>query len=215
MAAILDRPLLAFDSAVEWERWLEANPGHDGIRLRLRKKISKLPGILRDEAVDVALCHGWIDGQAGSIDADYHFLSFSPRRVRSPWSQVNQGHVARLISEGRMRPAGHAEIDRARADGRWDAAYRMRDAPVPADLQSALDENPEARAMFDVLSSQNRFAILFRTGSVKRAETRARRIATYISMLARGETIYPQKTKGSEASASDPSHRTKPGTGGA
>ncbi len=193
MAAIADRPLLEFDTVAEWDEWIEQNQTHDGIRLRLRKKGSSLPGILHEESVTTALCHGWIDGQAGSIDADYFFLSFSPRRARSPWSQINQGHVARLIAEGRMRPGGHAEIERAKADGRWDAAYRQKDAAVPADLQSALDANPDAAAMFETLSSQNRFAILFRVGNVKRPETRARKIATYVEMLDRGETLYPQK----------------------
>lgn len=193
MGAIADRPLLVFENAQQWEQWLEANGDHDGIRLQLRKKATTLPGILRDDAVDVALCFGWIDGQAGPIDDDFHFLSFSPRRARSPWSQVNQGHVARLIEAGRMRPAGQAEIDRAKADGRWDAAYRQKDAEVPEDLQAALDANPAAAAFFPQLSAQNRFAILYRVGSVKRAETRAKKIETFVAMLARGQTIYPQR----------------------
>ncbi|MGV8897604.1 MAG: YdeI/OmpD-associated family protein [Rhodoglobus sp.] len=124
MAAIADRPLLEFDVVAQWESWLADELDHNGVRLRLRKKGTTQPGITYAEALDVALCQGWIDGQAGSIDADYYFVSFSPRRARSPWSQINQGHVARLIIEGRMRPAGFAEIDRAKADGRWDAAYR-------------------------------------------------------------------------------------------
>ncbi len=193
MAAIADRPLLEFDVVAQWEAWLADELDHNGVRLRLRKKGTTLPGITYAEALDVALCQGWIDGQSGSIDADYYFVSFSPRRTRSPWSQINQGHVARLITEGRMRPAGFAEIDRAKADGRWDAAYRQKDAVVPADLQAALDANPAASTMFAALTVQNRFAILFRIGNVKRPETRARKVATYVEMLARGETIYPQK----------------------
>jgi uncharacterized protein YdeI (YjbR/CyaY-like superfamily) len=194
MVSTADKPLLHVATAAEWEAWIATNPSSDGVRLQLRKKASTLPGITYAEALDVALCHGWIDGQAGSLDADYHVQVFTPRRQRSPWSQRNRDHVARLIDEGRMRPAGLAEVERAKADGRWDAAYRQKDAPVPDDLRAALDANPEAAAFFLRLSSQNRFAILFRIGSVKRAETRAAKIATYVSMLERGETIYPQKS---------------------
>jgi len=193
MAGVNDRELLLFATAAEFETWLAANLTHDGIRLQLRKKNSTKPGMLYAEALDVALCWGWIDGQKGSLDEDYFFNGFSPRRARSPWSQVNREHVERLTAEGRMRPEGQAEIDRAQADGRWDAAYRQKDAEIPADLQFALDASPAALAMFAKLSSQNRFAILFRIGSVKRAETRERKIAHFVTMLANGETIYPQK----------------------
>ena len=193
MASVTDRELLLFATAAEFEAWLAQNLTHDGIRLQLRKKSSTKPGMLYAEALDVALCWGWIDGQKGSLDDDYFFNGFSPRRARSPWSQINREHVERLINEGRMRPEGQAEIDRAKADGRWDAAYRQKDAEIPADLQVALDANPAALAMFATLSSQNRFAILFRIGNVKRAETRAAKIATFVAMLERGETIYPQK----------------------
>ena len=192
MAAVKDRALLHFETAAEWEAWLEANVDHEGIRLQLRKKGSSKPGIFYSDALDVALCWGWIDGQAGSIDADYFYNGFSPRRARSPWSKINREHVARLIASGKMRPEGLAEVERAKADGRWDAAYSQRD-PVPDDLQSALDASPAAAAFFATLTSQNRFAILFRIGNVKRAETRAAKIATYVAMLERGETIYPQK----------------------
>ena len=192
MVAVKDRPLLHFATTAEWEAWLEQNLDHEGIRLQLRKKNTTKPGMLYSEALDVALCWGWIDGQAGSIDADYFYNGFSPRRARSPWSQINQGHVARLIAEGRMRPAGQAEIDRAQADGRWDAAYRQKDAEIPEDLALALAASPAATAAFAALSSQNRFAILFRIGNVKLPKTRAAKIATYLEMLERGETIYPQ-----------------------
>ncbi|MEO5723205.1 MAG: YdeI/OmpD-associated family protein, partial [Ilumatobacteraceae bacterium] len=120
---------------------------------------------------------------------------FTPRRARSPWSQVNRERVERLIAVGRMRPTGQTEIDRAKADGRWDAAYRQRTATVPPDLQQALDASPGAAAAFADLSSQNRFAILFRLGNVKRQETQARKISEYIAMLERGETIHPQKAR--------------------
>jgi uncharacterized protein YdeI (YjbR/CyaY-like superfamily) len=147
--------------------------------------------MLYAEALDVALCHGWIDGQKGSLDEDYFFNGFSPRRARSPWSQINREHVSRLIDEGRMTSHGLAEVDRAKADGRWDAAYRQKDATPPPDLQLALDASPRAAAAFAALNSQNRFAILFRIGNVKRAETRAAKIAGYVAMLERNETIYP------------------------
>jgi uncharacterized protein YdeI (YjbR/CyaY-like superfamily) len=193
MAAIRDRELLFFATAPEWESWLAANLTHDGIRLQLRKKATTKPGMLYPEALDVALCWGWIDGQSGSIDADYYFVSFQPRRPRSIWSDINRGHVTRLIADGRMKPEGQAEIDRAKADGRWDAAYRQKDAPVPEDLAAALAASPNALAFFDTLSAQNRFAVLFRVQSVKRAETRARKIEQFVQMCERGETIYPQK----------------------
>jgi len=193
MAGVNDRELLLFATAAEFEAWLAENLTHDGIRLQLRKKSSTKPGMLYAEALDVALCWGWIDGQKGSLDEDYFFNGFSPRRARSPWSQINREHVERLVAEGRMQPSGQAEVDRAKADGRWDAAYRQKDATVPADLQLALDASPAALALFQQLSSQNRFAILFRIGNVKRAETRARKIEQFVEMLAAGETIYPQR----------------------
>lgn len=192
MGANADKPVIEVATVGEWESWLEANPEHDGVWLRQRKKNSQVPGITYPEALDVALCFGWIDGQAKSLDADYHLQIFTPRRKRSMWSQRNREHVARLIAEGRMRPRGLAEIDRAKADGRWDAAYSWKDAQVPEDLQLALDASPAASAFFGRLTAQNRFAILFRLGSVKRAETREARVATYVGMLERGETIHPQ-----------------------
>lgn len=193
MASVTDRALLLFATAAEFEAWLADNLAHEGIRVQLRKKNSTKPGMLYAEALDVALCWGWIDGQKGSLDEDYFFNGFSPRRARSPWSQVNREHVERLVAAGRMQPSGQAEVDRAKADGRWDAAYRQKDAPVPADLQRALDASPAALAAFATLSSQNRFAILFRIGNVKRAETRARKIDEFVAMLGRGDTVYHQR----------------------
>lgn len=189
MAAFKDKPLLEVDTVEQWESWLEANHGHDGVRLRLRKKAAQVPGITYDEALDSALCFGWIDGQSASLDENYSLRLFTPRRARSIWSQRNRDIVGRLTEEGRMRAAGVAEVDRAKADGRWDAAYRQKGAEVPGDLQAALDANPTAAAFFATISSINRFAILFRIGNVKRAETRARKIADYVAMLERGETI--------------------------
>jgi uncharacterized protein YdeI (YjbR/CyaY-like superfamily) len=190
MPAHASKPILFFETTEEWERWLEAPEHPEGVRLRLRKKNSTAPGFRHLDAVLVALCFGWIDGQAQSDDEDYFLVAFQPRRPQSPWSQINQDHVARLIDEGKMRPGGFAEIERAKADGRWDAAYRQKDAPVPDDLRAALDANPAASAKFDTLNAQNRFAILFRIQSVKRADTRERKIAGFVEMLARGDTIY-------------------------
>ncbi|MEO5920074.1 MAG: YdeI/OmpD-associated family protein [Pseudolysinimonas sp.] len=193
MASFADKPVHYFASADEWRDFLESDPHDDGVRLRLRKKTSNAPGITWQEAVDVALCYGWIDGQAGRLDDDYTLQAFTPRRKNSPWSVINQGHVARLIEAGLMRPGGQAEIDRAKGDGRWDAAYRQKDAAPPPDLQAALDASPAAAAKYATLTKQNSFAIIFRINGVKRPETRARKIAEFVAMLERGETIYPQK----------------------
>ncbi|WP_394770452.1 YdeI family protein [Lacisediminihabitans sp.] len=193
MVANDDKPVLHFATADEWRDWLadhHTEPG--GVRLMLRKKGSALPGIGVEQALDEALCVGWIDGQRAAFDEHYFLQAYSPRRARSPWSQINRDHVARLAAEGRMRPSGLAEVDQAKADGRWDAAYRQKTAEVPPDLQASLDANPAAATLFATLSSQNRFAILFRVGSVTRASTRAAKIDTFVAMLARGETIYPQ-----------------------
>jgi uncharacterized protein YdeI (YjbR/CyaY-like superfamily) len=186
------KPVLEAASAEEWERWIEQCPSDLGVRLRLRKKSSRLPGPTYAETLDVALCHGWIDGQVEALDDDYFLQTFTPRRRNSPWSKINRGHVERLTADGRMRPAGQAEIDRAKTDGRWDAAYRQADNEIPGDLQAELDQRPVAASAFAALTSQNRFAIVFRLNSVKRSETRTRKLAEYISMLERGETIHPQ-----------------------
>ena len=192
MASFAEKPILFYTSADDWRDFLEADPPDTGVRLQLRKKTSSAPGITWQDALDVALCYGWIDGQAGRFDDDYTLQAFTPRRKNSPWSQINQGHVARLIEAGLMRPGGQAEIDRAKSDGRWDAAYRQKDHAAPPDLQAALDASPTASARWATLSKQNTFAIVFRILNVKRAETRTRKIAEYVAMLERGETIYPQ-----------------------
>ena len=194
MAENSGKPILLFATLQDWEAWLEQNAAHDGVRLQLVKKNSPAPGISYAEALDVALCFGWIDGQAGTHDDDYFLRVFTPRRARSMWSQRNRDLVAQLIATGRMRSTGLAEIERAQADGRWDAAYRQKDSPVPDDLQAALHASPSAAEFFASLSSQNRFAILFRISGAKRATTRAANIAKYVAMLERNETIYPQKT---------------------
>ena len=139
-----------------------------------------------------ALCHGWIDGQRKSLDENYFIQKFTPRRARSLWSKVNQGKVAALIEAGRMHPAGHAEIERAKNDGRWDAAYDSQStSEVPEDLAAELARQPVAKAFFDALDSRNRYAILMRLQTAKRSETRERRLVQFVGMLARGEKIHP------------------------
>ena len=193
MVAHNDKPIVAPTSQGDWHDWLVENSAvSDGVRVQLVKKSSTLPGISYAEALDEALCFGWIDGQSNSLDDDFFLQSFTPRRPRSVWSQRNRDHIARLLAEGRMQPSGLTQVDAAKADGRWDAAYSQSDA-VPDDLQAAIDASPVASAFFPTLSSQNRFAIIFRTNSVKRAETRTRKITEFVAMLERGETIYPQK----------------------
>lgn len=188
-------PELLLRDAAAWRDWLAANHAQqDGSWLVLAKKGTTEPTSLSyDQALEEALCVGWIDGRLGARDAATYRQRFTPRRARSRWSQRNVGLASRLIEEGRMRPAGLAEVERARADGRWDAAYRQAGAEVPPDLAAALHAEPRALQAFRELSAQNRFAILFRLGDVKRAETRARRIEQYVAMLARGETLYPQR----------------------
>jgi uncharacterized protein YdeI (YjbR/CyaY-like superfamily) len=190
MVSPASKPELHVDTVADWEQWLSSDPDPTGVRLRLRKKPATTPGITYAEALDAALCFGWIDGQSHSLDADYFLQTFTPRRARSIWSKVNIGHVTRLIEEGRMRPGGQHEIDRAKADGRWDSAYRQRDADLPPELQEALDAAPEIAAAFAAQSAQNRFAMAFRVSHLKRPESRAARVVQYIEMLKRGETLH-------------------------
>lgn len=185
-------PVLQFDTAGDWERWLDANHADsDGVWLRFRRKTVGAASLTYPQALDVALCYGWIDGQNRRDDDAWWRQKFTPRRARSIWSKVNREKVAALMAAGRMKPAGHAEIERAKRDGRWDAAYDpVRRAVVPPDLQAALDAAPRAKAFFATLDSKNRYAILFRTQTAKKAETRARRIAGFVAMLERGERIH-------------------------
>ena len=188
---IADKPVRTVDSVEDWERILECDPPVGGVRLRLRKKASRVPGITYAEALDVALCRGWIDGQVNALDDSYFLQVFTPRRRASPWSKINRQHIERLTETGRMRPSGQAEVDRAKADGRWDAAYRQADGDIPEILQRAIDANPKAAAAWAASSSKNRFAMAFRVGSVKRTDTRERKVAEYVAMLERGDTIHP------------------------
>jgi uncharacterized protein YdeI (YjbR/CyaY-like superfamily) len=187
-------PVLGFETPAAWEAWLADNHAFSpGVWLKIAKAGSGARTLSHAEALDTALCFGWIDGQKGRLDDDYWLSRFTPRRPGSRWSSINTGRAAALIEAGRMRPAGIREIELARSDGRWDAAYPgQRASAVPADLQRALTANDAAREFFGKLSSQNRYAILYRIGSVKRPETRAAKIAKYVAMLAEGKTIYPQ-----------------------
>jgi uncharacterized protein YdeI (YjbR/CyaY-like superfamily) len=189
-------PELIVADAVAWRKWLGRHHGEEaGVWLVLAKKGADAPtSLTRDDALDEALCHGWIDGQGGQRDAATHLQRFTPRRSRSPWSKRNIGIIERLVAEGRMHPAGIAEVDRAKSDGRWEAAYAgPATMEVPPDFMVALAEEPRAQAMFEILTSQNRYALLYRIQSAKRADTRERRIDQFVAMLARGETLHPQK----------------------
>jgi uncharacterized protein YdeI (YjbR/CyaY-like superfamily) len=189
-------PQLTVDDAAAWRAWLSRNHAHSpGVRLVLAKKGTATPTRLTyDEAVVEALSHGWIDGQGRRRDEATFLVRFTPRRRRSVWSKRNTEIAERLIVEGRMHAAGLAEVARARADGRWEAAYRgPATMEVPDDLAAALEAELAAKAMFAKLSAQNRYAVLYRIQGAKRPETRARRIANFVAMLARGQTIHPQR----------------------
>jgi uncharacterized protein YdeI (YjbR/CyaY-like superfamily) len=193
-----DESELIVRDAAAWRAWLaEHHAEPEGVWLVLAKKGNVEPTSLGyDDALEEALCHGWIDGQVRRRDETTYKQRFTPRRKRSPWSKRNVGIAERLVSEGRMHEAGHAEIERAKSDGRWDAAYAgPATIEVPEDLAAALAAEPKAQAMFEVLTKQNRYAVLYRVTTAKRAETRRRRIDEFVAMLARGETPYPQKRR--------------------
>lgn len=187
-----DLPIIEFDTPAGFETWLiENHESPDGLWLKIARKASGITTVTYDEALDVALCYGWIDGQRKSFDEQYFIQKFTPRRARSKWSKRNREKVASLIEQGRMQPAGLREIERAKSDGRWDAAYDSpANATVPPDLQSRLDEHPEAQEFFDTLNSRNRFAIIYRIQDAKRPDTRTRRIEKFVEMLRNGEKLY-------------------------
>jgi uncharacterized protein YdeI (YjbR/CyaY-like superfamily) len=192
----VDKQQLLVADIRAWRTWLEENHSSgDGVWLVLAKKGTLEPTSLTYlQALEEALCFGWIDGQARSGDECTFTQSFTPRRKRSPWSKRNTGTAERLVAEGRMHASGIAEMDRAKADGRWEAAYAgPASIEVPPELTKALAANPKAKAKFATLNSQNRYAILYRIATAKRPDTRARRIEQFVAMLGRGETIYPQK----------------------
>lgn len=188
-----DRLVREFASAADFETWLAAEHGAStGIWVRIAKKGSGIASVDYAQALDVALCYGWIDGQKERVDDTYWLQRFSPRTATSRWSQVNRQHIERLIMEEKMRPAGLAEVERAKADGRWDAAYAsQKTIEVPDDLRQALDADPEAREFFGTLDSRNRYSVLYRIGDAKKPETRAARIVKYVAMLHDHEKIYP------------------------
>jgi uncharacterized protein YdeI (YjbR/CyaY-like superfamily) len=186
-----EQPVLFFATPVELEAWIdEHGEESDGIWLKFAKKDSGIESVVYAEAVEIALSHGWIDGQAKRLD-DHHYLQrFTPRRPRSKWSRINREKAERLIAEGRMRAGGLREIERAKEDGRWDDAYDSPStATVPDDFQAALDAEPAAAEFFASLGSTKRYSFLYRITDAKRPETRAKRIAEYVELLARGETL--------------------------
>jgi uncharacterized protein YdeI (YjbR/CyaY-like superfamily) len=191
------RKIKGFRSASAFETWLRANHARETeIWLRIYKKGTGMPTVSAAEALDVALCWGWIDGIRKSFD-DHSFLQrYTPRRSKSLWSQINREHVARLTAAGRMTPAGQRQVDAAKADGRWKAAYapirRATEATIPDDLRAAIDANPRARNTFKTLGRTNLFALAFRTNNMKTPAGRAKKIASLVAMLARGETIVPE-----------------------
>lgn len=185
-------PLLRFPDAAAFEAWLAAQPGEAaGAWLMFARKGSGVVTLGKAEAIDAALCHGWIDGQLDRYDERQWLVRFTPRKPRSRWSEVNRTRAVQLLEEGRMRAGGLRQVEAAKADGRWAATYAPAStAEVPDDLRAALDASPEAAAFFATLTGANRYAILHRIGAVKRAETRARKIAAFVAMLERGETLH-------------------------
>lgn len=185
-------PIVAFPDANTLESWLEAQDASSpGLWIKFAKAGSGIASVTKAEAVDAALCNGWIDGQLDKYDDKQWLIRFTPRKTQSKWSQVNRRRATELIEAGRMRPSGQAQIDAAKSDGRWDAAYAPASkAKVPSDLQMALDRSPEAAAFFATLTGANRYAILYRIAAVKKLETRARKIASFVAMLERHETVH-------------------------
>ncbi|HKV15951.1 MAG TPA: YdeI/OmpD-associated family protein [Reyranella sp.] len=188
-------PIQTFADRAAWEKWLAAHAeSSPGVWLKLAKKANRKPTIAKTDAIEAALCFGWIDGQLDRFDDAYWLVRFTPRGPRSRWSQINREAALRLVATGKMKPAGLAEIDRAKADGRWGAAYASQSkADVPEDLERALDAKPEAKAFFATLNGANRYAILYRLHHAKTEKTRVARIEKFVAMLARRETIHPQK----------------------
>ena len=185
-------PIVAFVDADAVDRWFESQRENSpGLWIKFAKAGSGILSITKAEAIDAALCHGWIDGQLDKYDGQHWLARFTPRKARSKWSQMNRMRATGLLEAGRVRPRGLAQIEAAKADGRWDAAYAPASkAEVPADFQAALDKSPDAEAFFATLTGANRYAILYRIGAVKKPETRTRKIADFVTMLERHETVH-------------------------
>ena len=192
-----DLPVIAFQSEQAWDAWLMSQPAQSkGLWLKLAKKSSGIATVSKPEAIDTALCHGWIDGQLDSFDDDHWLIRFTPRQSTSKWSEKNRARALQLVESGRMQPAGLNEIERAQKDGRWNAAYAPQStAQVPDDLRAALAKNKKAKSFFESLDSTNRYAILHRIHDAKKPETRMARIEKYVTMLIERKTIYPLKPK--------------------
>jgi len=188
-----DQPVISFESRDVWAAWLaEHHASSPGLWVKVAKKGSGIATVSYSEALDVALCYGWIDGQKDKLDGDYWLQRFTPRRPRSKWSRINRDRVAALVARGEMQPAGLREVERAKADGRWEAAYDgQRAAAVPDDLRRELENNAAARKFFATLDSANRYAILYRLQEAKKPETRARRLKAFVTMLTERKKLHP------------------------
>lgn len=188
-----DDLILVFEHQPAWEAWLKKHhAGSNGVWLHIAKKDAEQPSVSYAQALESALCWGWIDGQKKGGDESHWLQRFTPRRARSIWSKKNRENALALIQQGRMQPPGLKEVERAQGDGRWDDAYdSARTATVPSDLQAELDGNQKAKAFFATLDGANRYAVLWRVQTAKKPETRARRIAQFVEMLARHEKIHP------------------------
>jgi uncharacterized protein YdeI (YjbR/CyaY-like superfamily) len=186
-------PIISFASATDWEAWLtDHGAASPGVWLKFAKKGSGVPSVGKAEAIEAALAHGWIDGQLDKLDEPFWLVRFTPRSRTSKWSKINRDTAARLIAQGQMKAAGLEEVDRAKRDGRWAAAYPPQSAAeVPPDLQVALEASPEAKAFFASLTGANRYAILYRIHDAKTAATRAARIERFVLMLAQSQTLHP------------------------
>ena len=187
-----EQPIVPFANAAAFRRWLKTNHAkHGGIWMQLAKKDSGIPSVTYAEALDEALCYGWIDGQKKTYDAQYWLQKFTKRGTRSVWSKINIGHIERLTTAGRMQPAGQAAVDAAKADGRWEQAYHSsKTHELPEDFLAAVNQHAGTKAFFDTLNSANRYAIYFRLTTAKKPETRARRFEQLLEMLKRGEKLH-------------------------
>jgi uncharacterized protein YdeI (YjbR/CyaY-like superfamily) len=185
-------PIISFASQAEWGAWLAQNHGQStGLWLKLAKKDSGIPSVTYEQAVESALCYGWIDGLKKSFDHQFWLQKFTPRGAKSIWSKINVEKVERLIASGQMQPAGLTTVEAAKLDGRWEQAYdSQKTVAMPDDFQAALDANPKAKAFYTTLNSSSRYSFLFRIQTAKKAETRAKRIEQFIAMLERGEKIH-------------------------